>query len=327
MNYANQIEHIKSLLPNLDIVGEDELSLFENEAFAKMCQDFFVSEAKLLENRIDLKILFAFRNQQTFNASAIKYQRENIILINVGLINKIEKLVDKSVTYFCENINTIITGFNIPKERLFKFYKSLVISYIFYHEIGHLLQINYSDESGNYSMKEEYDYKQTFNIKNHIYELDSDHFGICIASAMLLDYFMDNKIVEQMLIMNLTALFLFLISNVFLEFSNFSEEIYYKEFSHPHPAIRIIECREQILNMINNNIQVDKSLLLFSLKRTEILIDWFLQENGFQFKFSEMINERFSEVEKYGKEIEDLNESYDELIRHRSQKIFNSIRT
>jgi len=38
------------------------------------------------------------------------------------------------------------------------------------------------------------------------------------------------------------------------------------------------------------------------------------------------MNEKFPEVEKYGKEVEDLNGIYKELIRHRSQKIFDSIR-
>jgi len=96
--------------------------------------------------------------------------------------------------------------------------------------------------------------------------LDADHFVICIASTMLLDYFRENIITEHVLIMNLKALFLFLISIVLIEFSNFSEKIYYKQFSHPQPAIRIVECNVQALNMINSNIKVDKSLLLFFLK-------------------------------------------------------------
>jgi len=326
MDYSIQIAKIKSLLPDVDIVTESEFHLFKNEKFAKKAFEYFIIATQNIKEKLNIELNFAFRYQHNFNATAYRFGNENIILINVGIINELEILIDTSINNYLEDPFTIQSSFPIEKNILTELFIYLISSYIFYHELAHILQFNFSTVNNSFSFSEQYNYTKPFDIKNHIYELDADSFGICIGTILLLQYLENNKIQDQIIVFNLTSLYLFLVSKVFIEFTNKPlEKLYYKEYSHPHPVIRIVECNEQIINTMNLNMSIDKNFFLFTLKRCGDLLDKTIKKNNSSFNYSSTLTNNFENLEKYNTEIEHLNDSYKELTRFRAQEIYNRL--
>lgn len=102
-------------------------------------------------------------------------------------------------------------------------------------------------------------------------------------------------------------------------------DIYYKKQSHPHPLIRIIKCNDQILSFTSKNLAIQKEFFLAVLQRTFKIINQIQYNAKGRIDFSKLLHNNISEIELYINEIEMESEKYNELIRFRVQKIFNSL--
>lgn len=323
MKYTDHIKSISEISPELDLLKESEFHLFKNEIFAISSTNYCIELANHVSDKLGINLYFSIEFNQTFNAKAIVKDKFGIILFNLGLIEKLESIISQSIDIFStENIAQLTVSTN-EKPELKNLFIKLCLTYLFYHEFAHVLQLSNSTSFKTYNFQEKYSDNKSFKIKNHIYELDADHFGVSMSTITLLEYIRRaNNTVNTMLLFNLLTALLFSISNIIIEFSeNKFETIYYKKYSHPHPLIRIMECNEQILFLVSNNLVINKEFFIVVLQRTITMIDQLYYKSKGHINLSKLVDNNINEIDFYDKEIEVLNESYKELVRFKIESI------
>jgi hypothetical protein len=326
MNYNQNLVTIKSKLLDEDLIKEGDFSMFENEKFAKKVFDYFCTSVDSINQKLDLKLHFGFRYNINFNASAFKRNEVNIILINHGLINQIEPLIQKSIDTFLHEGFTVASGFPIDEEILLELFIYLISSYLFYHELGHILQFNFKTEENSATFSEEYLSQLPYLEQNHIYEVDADLFGVSVGTVLILQYLEANNIKLNLAILfNLLTLYTLVISNIFIAFAEKIEVIYYKLGSYPHPIIRTRFCIEQILNIANENMRIDPEYFNMIERRYLMLLGQMHKEGAIVLDYSSLLNEHMEKIEDYMNNIEEINQNYPELTRHRAQNIYDDL--
>ena len=167
MNYNQNLLLIKDHFPNTDFISEEDFSLFDNEQFAKKVFNYLCESVDNINNKLQLNIHFGFRFNRTFNATAYHKEDVNIIIVNHGLINQIEPIIENSLKTFLKEGFTVSSGFPIDKNVLMELFVYLISSYLFYHELGHIIQFNFSKEEGIATFNEEYSSSE-YKEKNHM---------------------------------------------------------------------------------------------------------------------------------------------------------------
>lgn len=327
MNYSNHINNIKATFPELDLLRESEFQSFKNEKFGLQCINSCIQLCNNASERLKIAVNFAVKYDYTFNAQAIVKNECGVILINLGLIEELELIISDSIEVFSKENIAQLTIPNNKKTELKTIFSDLCISYLFYHELAHILQLLSASSEECHNFQEQYSSKNTFDIKKHIYEIDADNFGITMTISKLLEY-ATNKTnhIDTVLLFNLLTTLLFSTANIIIEFSkNQFKSLYYKNHSHPHPIIRITRCNERILSFVSTNLTVKNELLLAILQRTVSLINQFQYKNKDKIDYSKLLHDNILEIEIYNNEIESKNEFYKELIRFRAQDIFNCL--
>ena len=177
-------------------------------------------------------------------------QFSNIVCI--GLIN--EKSISDAYCDLHEN-----PGFEFNK-----FMLNCSIQYTFSHEFQHILQLNSSEIPKNFLYSENLD-KSSFSLEKHVWEFDADR----MASYEVLKYAFsvyrslkdkDNEKLKCMLYLALASivitksLFYFGLTNpTNSECTIDKQDFYTKQFSHPHPLVRIYNMVEYFYDNIKNN--------------------------------------------------------------------------
>jgi len=183
----------------------------------------------------------------------------------------------------------------------FMCYSSVI--FLINHEIGHLIQNNGVEKELTESNKEEIE----FNIENHIYEVDSDIFASMkvtqdIHQAWLKfdDEYQTEEFLCDLISLACSAIGIFKIFN-----QNAQKEIYYKEKSHPHVAIRYVLIQENIVNYIshirNSNIseELKDSMMSNSFSIMETLNKF--HKDSFFDNFTKTCIENLKVISEYGK--------------------------
>lgn len=327
MNYSEHYNKITANFPKLDLIKESEFDLFKNFEFAKEIINLCIQLCENASEKLNIHIHFGILYNFTFNASATVENNSAVITFNLGLIDKLETLVSNSVEIFMKEIITIMTV-QIDKNDNFKtIAKSFCITYLFYHELAHIIQLFKVKGNAKFTLQEQNSKEKHFNIKNHIYEFDADLFGSGMSSKHLLEKIINsNSQFETIMLFNNMTLLFFTIANIIIEFNgNSIQSIYYKENSHPHPLIRILKCFGQISSSLNQNLNFPNELLEATLERTRNMISQISYSDGRKVNFQELYSVNFDGISKYNDEIEELNNDYNELVRHKSQEILNAL--
>lgn len=318
--------HIKEICQDLDLLKETEFHLFKNEDFASQCVNSCLDMCSHVSKKLHIKIYFAVKFDLTFNARAIVKANSGIILLNVGLIDKLELIVSDSVRLFL--LETVAQLTITPKEKLElkTLLNDLCLTYLVYHEVAHVIQLTNTFCSETYNLQEQYSDNELFNMKNHAYELDADLFGVSMSTYKLLEYLNFGHPINPISLFNLLTILSLSISNIIILFSNDKfETIYYKDYSHPHPLIRMIKCNDQILSSASNNTTVSEELFIATLQRTISIIDQLNYTNKGKINYSKLYENNMTQIESYIDEIEVANDSFSELTRFHAQEIFNKL--
>ncbi|HRE76752.1 MAG TPA: hypothetical protein PLL09_02890 [Flavobacterium sp.] len=325
MNYCQHTDLIKLSFPELDLVKESEFYIFNNEDFAVKLINQCIDFCENIQSKININIHFSVQYSHIFNAKAIVKKNNGVIIFNSGLIDKLETIVLDCIEIFSYENIAILTMNKEEKKDLIILFSEFCISYLFYHEFAHIMQMLDSTDQKNQHLQEEYSDVNSFNIKNHVYELDADHFGVSMSTTDLLTYIWNKQYpINPVLLFNLITISLFTISSLIIEFSGKDfKTIYYKRKSHPHPLIRIIECTEQILFFISQNFKIDEVFFQATLQRNIKIIDQINYSSCRAVGYSNLLEYKIHEIEKYINEIEENNNSFKELIRFRSQELSN----
>ena len=331
MNYCNHILNIKTHFPKLyvSLLKESEFSHFMNEEFAISCINTCIDLCNKASEKLNINLNFAVDFNYVFNATAIvdNDSQYAIITFNLGLVNKLETIISDSIGLFSRENIASLTIQESEKDKLKRILNECCISYLFYHELAHVLQLFDTKANNTYDFQEQYSTKSFFDIRKHIYEIDADHFGSAMSAIRLMEEVIDNNNQSNpVTLFNYITALLFTTANVIIEFSgNLFRKIYFKENSHPHPLIRIIGCSEQILFTTSKNLRIQASLPLSILERTGKMISQIQYSNGLSIDYPKLLEENFVKIETYNNEIEVENKLYGELIRFRSQELFNAL--
>jgi len=325
LNYNNHIQNIESNFPNSDLLKESEFSDFNDEDFAKYCIDYCVNLTNNAADKLNCSLYFGVNYNKKINASAAINNNQAAITFNFGLIDKLGTIISDTITLFMkENIACFTINEN-QKEELKQISYNCCITYLFYHELAHIIQLLRINEKKSFNFQENYEEHKSYELRKHIYEFDADLFGSMLSGFELMKNVMNEKfeVNTDILFNSLTAL-LFTVANIVIEFSgNLFNKIYYKQNSHPHPFIRIIKIKEQVLEVISKNLRIDEVFYLTVLQRATKMISQILYTNSRTLNYEEFYNENSKGIESYIDEIEDKNIFYKELTRFKPQEFHN----
>ena len=325
MNYDNHILNIKSNFPGSDLIKESEFNDFENENFAKYCIDYCVKLTNNAASKLNCDLNFGIIYNKKINATAKINNKKAAITFNLGLIDKLGIIISDTIDLFMlENIASLSIT-KKQKETLKQISYDCCITYLFYHELAHVIQLLDIKESKLLNLQETYQKHKSYELKKHIYEFDADLFGAMFSGVELMKNVMnENFQFNTVILFNSLSALLFTIANLIIEFSgNQFNKIYYKENSHPHPFVRIIKINEQILGVISKNSKISEPFYLSILQRSTTMINQILYSNNRTLNYSEFYNENSEGIESYINKIETKNSLFKELTRFKSQEFYN----
>jgi hypothetical protein len=293
------------------IINSDEVFNYFETPLEILCNSIYLYYKKLIENNTDLyKIdpnFFFYNNKTTVNASAIIKGGNTLISINIGTINKLknafldnEDLTEKIFGKPIQKLNEVLIEKN---SSVMQFMYHSAIIFLINHEIAHLIQNNNELEK---NITETIGDIEEFNIENHIYEVDSDIFASMKITQDIhrvwkkfdKEYKTDRFLCDLISLAS-AAIGIFKLFNL-----NAEKEIYFKEKSHPHVAIRFILIQENMVNYISH---IRNSKLSEDLKDTIIsnsfsildILNKFYKDPFFD-DFSKICNQNSKEITEYG---------------------------
>ena len=227
-------KHIEELIRTTSVSSENVFAYIDGsplEIVLKRAFQFYYEE---LKNNIghDLEPSFVFfHSDNSINAFAKREGKANIIGINIGTIGHLHQIFELN-----ENLQLVLEN-RFTKFPASKMMFETAMHFTFYHELGHLIQ------RSTFLKKElTEDTRDNFSLKRHILEIDADEFSAILIASHIAQFSTENlggklnqNDLEDLLTITSTSILFYLLS-----FSSSKHEIYYKEYSHPHPTIRII---------------------------------------------------------------------------------------
>jgi hypothetical protein len=293
------------------LINNDEIFNYIETPLESLCDKIYLYYKKLIENNSDLYNIdpnfFFYKNNITVNASAYIIEKNTLISINIGTINKLkntfldnEELTEKIFGESIQKLNKILIE-NKSSVMEFMYYSSII--FLINHEIGHLIQNN-GELNKNFS--ESIEDTEVFNIENHIYEVDSDIFASLKLTQDIHqvwqrfdDQYKTDEFLCDLISLATSAIGIFKLFNL-----NAEREIYYKEKSHPHVAIRYILIQENIVNYISHirgskiSDEFKNSMMSNSLSIIEALNEF--HKDSFFDDFTKLCIENSEDVTQYG---------------------------
>ena len=181
-----------------------------------------------------------FANSDTINAKAVRSPNNEYLLgINRGTINWLIDNFKSNQTLVSDNnislFDNLAPHLDIPINNLM--YQA-GCHFTFYHEMAHLIQ---KSDYLELSMEENPQQVDVFDFNRHLLEIDADTYSALCLGTHIMQYsgkiFGENSskvLVEALIILFSIPIILYLLS-----FEGNSVELYYRESTHPHPAIRL----------------------------------------------------------------------------------------
>lgn len=307
MSYKKEISEIVQS----KLIDKNEIFDYFETPIENLCNKLYLYYKKLIENNSDLYNIdpnfFFYKNNTTTNATAYIKEKITLISINSGTIIKLknifldnEELTEEIFGESIQKLNQILIEKN---SSVMEFMYNSAIIFLINHEIGHLIQNNCELEK---EFTESINDTVEFNIENHIYEIDSDIFAsmkltqdIHQAWLKFEDKYKTDEFLCDLISLASSAIGIFKLFN-----HNAEKEIYYKEKSHPHVAVRYILIQENIVNYISHirkseiSEQLKDAMMLNSLSIMEILNKF--QKDSFFDNFTKTCAENSEEITKYG---------------------------
>jgi hypothetical protein len=185
--------------------------------------------------------------------------------------------------------------------------------YFLYHEVGHLIQRS----AGSADYREFIAGKCEGNdvVVQHIREHDADWFAANQVAFHLKPFASKiahkSKIELKIVLEEITSLALAGIYMYFIRRAKAYSKIYYQEYCHPHPSVRLSYMIIYLLNALSENtpVKLNKSAVL---KNAILISEVLMKEPGRNIieEYSVQLFEELSNVEAYINKIRKDSESY-----------------
>lgn len=286
------------------------------ENLINYCQNYDIQPAR-----------FYFHNEYAVNARAATKNGYFVIGVNMGTIQVPYRLFYEQNDMFaeneilCEHFKELSTKINVSLGFLM-FHLSTLFTY--HHELAHLVQKSSLLKMG---LTEQYAFlnNHMFNIVKHVLEFDSDLHGADAICSKLLEHFKKLS-PENQTGRNLVKLLSLGISSIFSYFLlcfNINQKIYYREFSHPHPLIRISYVLDRFIRVASENLPINVNINPEKLVELGFVIsDIFFksQKNTNQVlgEFQKQFLEKFDSIENYINELSEHSHGMKNLMMNRA---------
>ena len=271
-------DYVEDLIKNTEVQG-NEVFQYSETPMEHICDELF----QFFQNNLDLKFpeysitpaKFFFNSGRTVNGWAWNNSSQYIICIYIGAIHKFKTLLlDKECVFGTgasyREYKEIEPFLDSTLNRLL--FQSCCL-FIYYHEIGHLIQ--FSDEVVE-KLYEDPVTKTSYTELKHVREIDADMFSAIRLSRHIAQYWRklpsDHQTLRNLeLLISLvcTGASAFKLHNI-----EFSGDLYFKEKTHPHSLIRTFLIIDTIVNYSKSHNQEFEGIKLDleNLVRTCLLL-------------------------------------------------------
>jgi hypothetical protein len=340
MKRKKHMNEIKEILVNKGIITDEfdyqdlDIDLISTyKYFEKRFQELYQWNA----DRFNLdNCVFYICNGYQCNAYAGRIKNHNIIKITYGypffIKDKFDDKLFSSIIHICFiNEESISDAYcDLYKDNNFEFNEFVLncsIQFTLSHEFQHILQINSPKISRDFLYSENLD-KSSFSLKKHAWEFDADR----MASFEVLKYaysvyselkYKDSKKLTCIIYIALASmiitknLFYFgVINQIHPKCIIYKQDFYTKQFSHPHPLVRIHNIIDYFYDSIPDYlpmIKIDKQQLLNNvLGISKLYFDRLLPSQN-------VMQSYFQDLDKYLDIINEYNgEIYDFAVKDKS---------
>jgi len=261
-----------------------------------------------------------FSTYSSMNAAARPRLGFNLVEVFMGSIDFLRRLFIEKEQLF--KLDDFMKGYGgLTEERgiepgmlLFQF----ITIYIFYHEVGHLIQQTEKKKLKNAGKLEEPDdnyiefldddVKAARSKDRHMLELDADWFAATGMAPHIIKFsketfkkgVIDCQELEDVASLMLSAIYSYQVTRM-----NRYKKIYYQEHDHPHPSVRVAYLVKFILDQCSLTLKEEDVIIAFderrvlenAIKISEVLLKE-ASENVVE-KYSLEMYERLRDIEKY----------------------------
>lgn len=230
--------------------------------FLKFCQenlDLKSKEFDITPARIFIK------NENSVNAFASNFNKYYVVAINSGTIVNLFAFFNSKAKIFTEKKLFFLNSFNSKLAELcnapvYYLMQQVCNQFTYYHELAHLIQMSpgkptiiseaYFTGGGN------------FDRNSHIYEFDADIYASENVAFHLIEFWKKSPelIRNSQNLSYLISIGAVSIFSYFMQLMKIAKGIYYAEFSHPHPLIRISYIVDCFIRTIEGNIGTQNGL-------------------------------------------------------------------
>lgn len=326
-NFKTLVETVK--IPSDDIFLYDEMSNSEVfERYYQHCQGHLNNSCSKYNIQ---PAFFYFKNHNGINACAKRTKERNFIIkIYSGKINELYKIYYLKDSFWVNNLYLQDEFGNII-EKLKQTLPSLMFKYstlfTFHHELGHLIQFSYGNES--VSIQEHSSKTKPFDINRHVYEMDADlHSAHAICNYIGVD-FINNLEPEDQTEKNFTLLFSVGMASVLTSFllhmHMHKSPFYIQEKEHPHSLIRISYIMDEIIHILDFNagkkiptkFRINKKeIVQGSIRLSNLIYKNALQSDIVDNFMDELFEHAFS-IQGYINELIEVSKDMPELVYNR----------
>ena len=194
------------------------------------------------------------------NASAGKQHGHYLIEMNVGLVKKMyghfydHNKAFKVDSYLSETYNQLVPEDTPPDFLMYQ----ISIQFTFYHELAHLVQdsklLSFRLTENLISADNE------FELLDHLTEFDSDLHATNLICFHIIEFWRKLKpeLINSGSISKLLSLYAATIFSYFTFLEGNGYDLYFAEYSHPHPIIRISYILDAMVAIAELNLKGEK---------------------------------------------------------------------
>lgn len=324
-NYNDIIEELKAKaqVPSGDIFEYDFSEIkdiyqryfqFCQKNLTEECSDFDIQPAK-----------FYYRSEYGINARAGLQNGYFIIGVNMQTIHSLYDLfyeknnIFETDPFLLENYKELTDKFDVPPGHLMF---QLATLFTFYHERAHLIQKSDLLSASLFEQPAQIN-GQAFSMERHVIELDADLDAAHKICFHLIEYFKklntDNRTSENL--QKILSLGVASVFSYFLLYYKDGVKVYYKEYTHPHPLVRISYIVDCFVRVAEINLPGDLKIDLGKTIRDGFAIADTFYKSVFNIELVEAFAGQFmsesKNVEAYVNELLGVGEGMAYLVKNR----------
>ncbi|MCE7070912.1 hypothetical protein LZG74_11395 [Dyadobacter sp. CY327] len=238
-------KHVDSLP---DKVDKTSIYDYENDTLSKVFEGFFnfcSTNIKTEWPKFDVaRCGFFYRDQAVNNAMAVKSGTDIWIEVNNHLLESLYKKFNVEKKAVIESLPEAALLKNVvPDDNLPYLMFQSTTMFLYYHELGHILQYDKTDINQRLSENAAAGTAAQFSLERHAREMDSDEFAANFLYEQIKHYFniLNEETKSREILMALITTGIAAIFVLFEMLSRgFNLPIYFEERTHPNTLIRVI---------------------------------------------------------------------------------------